>query len=56
MDAVKVLCHLSFENAHSSWEVLSFIGKSSENRSSLNLSKHPTFMPDKFRFGALNVL
>jgi hypothetical protein len=31
MDVVKVLCHLSFENAHPIQEVLSFIGKSSEN-------------------------
>lgn len=56
MDTFKVLCHLSFENAHPFREVLSFIGKSSENRSSLNLSKHPAFMQDKFRFWALKVL
>lgn len=54
--AVKVLCHLSLENAHPSLESFSFIDKSSENQSSLNLSKHPTFMQDKFGFGDLNVL
>lgn len=49
---------LSFiiENAHPSQEVFSFIGKSSENWSSLNLSNHPTSLQDKFRFGALSVL